>query len=96
MPIETTLHPPDNPLYLAVLPLVHYSRAFGGATYEEVMTLVPDRNFATEFGADVVDLYINTFISASDEKFTGRTFRGYKFEKFGTGDGIHVYVVVSR
>jgi hypothetical protein len=49
--------PADNELYLAVLPLVHYSRLFSGERYEEVMTLVPDRNFATEFKLDEVDRY---------------------------------------
>ena len=63
--------PSDDDLYLAVLPLVHYSRHFAGERYEEVMTLVPDRNFATEVRPDEVDKYIETFRNAAEEKFGG-------------------------
>ncbi len=53
---HTVTHPqPDvdesyeSVLYLAVLPIVHYSKFFAGKQYEEVMTLVRDRNFSAEF-----------------------------------------------
>jgi hypothetical protein len=85
--------PGDNDLYLAVLPLVHYSRHFAGETFEEVMTLVPDRNFATEFKAEVVDRYIQTFRNAAEEKFGG-PIRRFKYDKHPTSDG-RVYVVVT-
>jgi hypothetical protein len=61
--------PLQNELYLAVIPLVHYSTFFAGETYEEVMTLLPARNFATEFPPDKVDDYIRTFTSAAMTKF---------------------------
>jgi hypothetical protein len=84
----------DNKLYLAVLPLVHYSRLFSGERYEEVMTLVPDRNFATEFPPDVVDRYIQTFTNAAEEKFGGPV-RVYDYEKLPADDG-RVYVEVTQ
>ena len=62
----------EGSLYLAVLPLVHYSKHFSGETYEEVMTLVPDRNFATEFLLHEVDRYIDTFRNAAWPKLIGR------------------------
>ncbi len=84
----------DDDLYLAVLPLVHYSRQFAGEHYEEVMTLVPDRNFATEFRAGEVDRYIETFRNAAEEKYGGPV-RKFKYEKFDAGND-RVYVVVSQ
>jgi hypothetical protein len=86
--------PGDNDLYLAVLPLVHYSRHFAGESFEEVMTLVPDRNFATEFKVEEVDRYIQTFRNAAEEKYGGPV-RRFKYEKNPTPDG-RVYVVVTR
>lgn len=86
--------PGDNDLYLAVLPLVHYSRHFAGESFEEVMTLVPDRNFATEFSAADVDRYIQTFRNAAEEKYGGPV-RRFKYEKHLAPDG-HVYVVVTK
>lgn len=86
--------PRDGDLFIAVLPLVHYSRHFAGATYEEVMTLVPDRNFATEFSAAEADLYINTFRDAAEEKLGGPV-RLFKYSKHLTDDG-RVFVVVNQ
>ena len=95
--------PPPTPyvkrpgdLFLAVLPLVHYSRHFAGVSYEEVMTLVPDRNFATEFPPDVVDKYVNTFREAAEEKFGGPV-RQFNYSKHHTESGNgRVYVVVNQ
>jgi hypothetical protein len=84
-----------NELYLTVLPLVHFSKFFAGEHIEEVMTLVPDRNFATEFFADEVDNYIRTFEAAANEKFTGGHVKSYKFEKKTTEEG-RIYVVVTQ
>jgi hypothetical protein len=83
-------------LFLAVLPLVHYSRHFAGVSYEEVMTLVPERSFATEFPPDLADTYINTFREAAEEKFGGPV-RRYNYSKHETetGNG-RVFVVVNQ
>jgi hypothetical protein len=85
--------PRDGDLYLAVLPLVHYSRNFAGERFEEVMTLVPDRNFATEFEPNAVSVYIQTFKNAAEEKFGGPV-RRFKYEPYATNEG-RVYVVVT-
>jgi hypothetical protein len=87
--------PFTNELYLTILPLVHFSKFFAGESIEEVMTLVPDRNFATEFFPDEVDNYIRTFKSAAEEKFTGGHVKSYKFEKKTTEEG-RIYVVVTQ
>jgi hypothetical protein len=83
----------ENDLYLAVLPLVHYSRHFAVETYEEVMTLVPDRNFATEFRVEEAGQYIQTFRNAAEEKFGGPV-RRFNYETYDAGNG-RVYVVVT-
>jgi hypothetical protein len=66
---------PINRLYLAVLPIIHLTH-FSTAPVlpflrhgtvqvpqatEQVLTLFPDRTFATSFYADEVELYINVF-----------------------------------
>jgi hypothetical protein len=96
-PSGTGLPPPpkltQNELYLAVLPLVHYSRLFSGERYEEVMTLVPDRNFATEFRADEVERYIQTFRNAAEEKYGGPV-RLFNYKRENTPEG-RVCVLVT-
>ena len=47
-----------NELYLTVLPIIHMGQAFG--LTEQVLTLFPDRNFATEFFPDEVEGYVAT------------------------------------
>jgi hypothetical protein len=86
--------PRDGDLFIAVLPLVHYSRHFAGISYEEVMTLVPDRNLATEFRPDEVDLYVHTFREAAEEKLGGPN-RRYRYSTHPTDDG-RVFVVVNQ
>ncbi len=83
----------DGDLYLAVLPLVHYSRFFAGERFEEVMTLVPDRNFATEFKAGEASLYIQTFRNAAEEKYGGPV-RRFSYDAYDAGNG-KVYIVVK-
>jgi len=86
----------ENALYLAVLPLVHYSKHFSGETYEEVMTLVPDRNFATEFLPHEADRYVDTFRNAARPKLTGRPEPDrFVFAKQDAGNG-RVYVVATQ
>jgi hypothetical protein len=83
----------DGDLYLAVLPLVHYSRFFSGERFEEVMTLVPDRNFATEFPVDEAPIYIQTFRNAAEEKHGGPV-RRFNYDAYDAGNG-KVYIVVK-
>ena len=52
--------PSTNTLYLAVLPIIRLSDTNFGLT-EQILTLFPDRSFATEFFEDEVDGYVATF-----------------------------------
>jgi hypothetical protein len=57
------------------------------------MTLVPDRNFATEFQVEEVGKYIQTFRNAAEEKYGGPV-RRFNYEAYDAGNG-RVYVVVT-
>ncbi|MGA7139177.1 MAG: hypothetical protein WBZ14_15995 [Terriglobales bacterium] len=76
---------PKIELYLAVLPFVHLSVNFG--LTEQVLTLFPNRDFATEFFPDEVDRYILTFEKRANEYLLGGHVIGYKFTKEETKDG---------
>jgi len=75
---------PENQLYLVVLPIVHYSKLFAGETYEEVMTLLPNINNASEFPISEVDKYIRTFKSAIQPRFSTLPTRSFKFQPYST------------
>jgi hypothetical protein len=49
----------SNHLFLVVLPLIHLGGNFG--LTEQTLTLLPNREFATQFYPDEVDSYITTF-----------------------------------
>lgn len=71
-----------NELYLCVLPLIHVSvnQALGFGLTEQVLTLMPERNFATEFFPDEVDGYIDVF--KNREKYlTGGHVTGWDLRK---------------
>jgi hypothetical protein len=53
----------ENELYLTVLPLIHstLNQPLGLGLTEQVLTLYPERNFATEFFTDEADEYISMF-----------------------------------
>ena len=63
-------------LYLAVLPMIHAT----GLT-EQVLTLFPSREFATEFFPEEVDGYILTFTNRANKYLTGGHVQGYEVEK---------------
>jgi hypothetical protein len=80
--------PKNNPLYLAVLPLVHVSNnpVLGYGLTEQTLTLFPDRNFATEFFPDEVDSYIDAFSWRANKYLVGGHSVGYEFVKEPTED----------
>ena len=85
-------------LYLSVLPMVHISSppfASYGRT-EQVLTLFPDRNFATEFMPDEVDEFIETFRSRASSYLTGGRITGYDFEKEVTKSGLVIVKVIQN
>ena len=88
---------PTNELYLAVLPIIHVStnQALGYGLTEQILTVFPDRNFATEFFPDEVDGYIQTF--KNREKYlTGGHVTGWDVRKEPTADGRVIVRVVQH
>jgi hypothetical protein len=79
-----------NELYLTVIPLIHLNN---GAT-EQVVTLTPDRTFATEFFPDEVDTYIRFFESRS-QYLVGGHVKGYTLTKENTVKGLYVVRVTQ-
>ena len=84
---------PSNVLYIAVLPFIHMGSNFG--LTEQVLTLFPDRSFATEFFPDEVDGYILTFEHRANKYLIGGHVTSYQFQKVDTGDG-RVIVQVTQ
>jgi hypothetical protein len=88
---------PTNTLYLAVLPLIHISnvpfQSFGQT--EQVLTLFPERSWATEFYPDEVKGYIETFRNRADRFLTGGHVLRYEFKEKPTNDG-RVIVEVAQ
>jgi hypothetical protein len=83
----------SNQLYLAALPLIHIGEAFGRT--EQVLTLFPDRNFATAFYPDDADGFIRTFQNRM-ASFTGGHVTGYEFIKEETTHGKVIVRVIQR
>ena len=71
-----TDNPSSNVLYFAVLPMIH----LGDGLAEQVLTMHPDRNFASEFFPDEVDTYIAMFMRRT-KYFTGGHVTGYDCQK---------------
>lgn len=85
-----------NELYLAVLPMVHLGANQFGLT-EQVITLLPNRESATEFFPDEVQDYLDIFDRRTSYLIGGHV-TGYSFEKLNTKDGrviVKVYQLVS-
>jgi hypothetical protein len=80
-----------NDLYLAVLPLIHVSvnQALGFGLTEQVLTLFPDKELATEFFPDEVENYISTFQNRANKYLTGGHVTSYEVrqEPSRRGDG---------
>src|SRR3989442_15967263 len=75
----------NNTLYLVILPLIHLN---SGLT-EETLTLLPDRNFATEFFEDEVERFIVMFKDRT-KYLTGGDVIDFKVdpEQIGNNPGI--------
>lgn len=92
-----TIFTPINSLYLSVLPVVHISpnQAFGFGLTEELLTLFPDRNFATEFFEDEVDRYIDVFKNRQ-KYLTGGHVTSWELHKEPIGNGRFIVRVVQH
>jgi len=85
-----------NTLYLAVMPMIHLAANQYGLT-EQVITLVPNRESATEFFDDEVQDYLNIF-DRRTQYLTGGHVSKYSYEQVKTDDGrvvVKVYQHVS-
>lgn len=80
-----------NVLYLAVLPMIHLTTGL----VDQVITVFPRREFATEFFPDEVDGYILMFTNRANQYLTGGHVEGYEIEKQVTADG-RVVVKVTQ
>jgi hypothetical protein len=89
---------PTNKLYLSVLPMIHLGNpsfpSFG--LTEQMLTVFPDRNLATEFYPDEVDGYIETFRHRAEDYLVGGHVKRYEFIKEPTKDGRVVVLVVQH
>ena len=89
---------PVNTLYLAVLPLVHIGsvpfQSFGQT--EQVLTLFPEKSFATEFYPDEVGGYVATFKNRAERFLTGGHVLQYEFKELPTDDGRVIVEVVQH
>jgi hypothetical protein len=83
----------DNVLYLAVLPQIVVSGPSFGRT-EQILTLVPDKNFASAFFADEVDTWMQVFKNR-ESYFVGNHVTGYDYATEPIGDG-RLYVKVIQ
>jgi hypothetical protein len=72
----------DNVLYLAVLPMVHLGASQFGLT-EQVITLLPNEESATQFFPDEVQEYLNMF-DRRTQYLTGGHVNGYSYEQIKT------------
>ena len=84
---------PSNDLYLAVLPIIHLGAEFGKT--EQVLTLFPDRKFATAFLPDEVDGYVATFKHRAETYLTGGHVTGYTIFREPIPDGRVIVRVVQ-
>lgn len=83
---------PNNDLWLVVLPMVHLAVHNYGST-EEVITFLPDKNFATAFFPDEVENYVR-IVKNRTKHLIGGHVTGYSFHEEETGDGrLYVRVV---
>ena len=89
---------PLNDLYLVVLPVIHLTPVgpLGFGLTEQVLTLLPGRDLATEFFKDEVEGYVTTFQNRADKYLAGGHVKGYDVEIIETEDDRVVVKVVQR
>jgi hypothetical protein len=84
----------SNELYIVVLPMIHFGGQSHGLT-EQVLTLMPDRNFATRFFQDEVTIYIMTFKNRLKYLTSGHV-KSYDFYEESEDDGRVVVRVIQN
>ena len=86
---------PANELYFVVLPMVHMGDTTFGLT-EQVLTLMPDKTFATEFFEDEIDTYIGLFNRRANKYLIGGHVTGYELKPEKTADGRLIVKVIQN
>jgi hypothetical protein len=85
---------PENILYLAVLPVVRMGIEFGRT--EQILTLLPMEELATQFFPDEVEGYVLTFQRRANEYLVGGHVQSYEFQTRPTSDGRVIVRVVQN
>jgi hypothetical protein len=85
---------PRNELYLCVLPIIHLTETFG--LTEQVLTLLPGREMATEFYRDEADSYVATFRNRANKYLTGGHVKSYDVVIEDIGESRVVVKVVQN
>jgi hypothetical protein len=85
----------DNVLYIAVLPMIHLGINNFGMT-ESFLTLLPDKEFATEFFDDEVQGYVKTFENRAQKYLTGPHVSSYSIDLVPTDSGRVIVRVVQH
>ena len=86
-----------NELYLAVLPIIHITEmAYRSGRPEQVLTLFPQRDFATEFFKDEVQGYIDILKSQANRYLTGGHVQSYVVSTEETEDGRFIVKVLQN
>jgi hypothetical protein len=80
-----------NELYLTVLPMIHLR---DGLT-EQVLTLTPDKSFASEFFPDEVETYVKFFQNRTQHLVGGHV-TGYTLTPERTAQGLYVVRVTQN
>lgn len=90
--------PKSNDLYLTVLPMIHLTptQLLGYGLTEQILTLLPGKDFATHFFPDEVEGYIETFTARADKYLTGGHVKGFELHKEETDDGRVIVRVVQN
>jgi hypothetical protein len=74
-----------NLLFVAILPIIHLGPTQWGLT-EQTITLVPQKEFATEFFSDEVNDYLLIIKNRADKYLTGGHVKRYEFDTEITDD----------
>jgi hypothetical protein len=87
-----------NNLYLMILPLIHISVSpnLGFGLTEQTLTLIPSKDWATQFFPDEVETYIATFENRAKLYLTGGHVKGYEIHPEPTDDGRVIVRVVQN
>jgi hypothetical protein len=85
---------PLNRLYVSIIPMIHLTDRFG--LTEQVMTLFPDKNFATLFRPDEVDNYLHLLKNRAETYLRGGNVTDYEFQTEADGTGMVRVVVIQH